>query len=209
MRLVAMSDTHGKHAHVMVPDGDVLVHAGDATPNGKIVDVKKFAGWYGSLPHAHKIFVAGNHDFGFENEDQEKCRKIIRDNGITYLQDQACIINGLKFYGSPWQPDFHNWAFNLPRGTALKAVWNRIPLDTDVLITHGPPHGMMDRTEQGLNVGCMDLMLRLPDLRLRAHIFGHIHEGYGIKVGLIATYVNASICTPAYNATNAPIVVDV
>jgi len=139
---------------------------------------------------------------------------------VIYLQDSGCEIEGLRFWGSPWQPWFMDWAFNLPRkGEKLRAKWNLIPMDTDVLITHGPPYGVLDEVrprmtawgpaEEGSgHLGCEELAIRLAAVRPRVHVFGHIHDGYGIHKQAGTTYVNASICTEEYRPTNPPIVID-
>jgi len=121
LRCVAISDTHNYHGQIDVPDGDVIIHSGDATGRGYLHEVEEFARWFGELPHAHKIFVSGNHDFLFEKKPGE-ARDVIERRGIHYLQDGEIIIEGIKFYGSPWQPRFYDWAFNLDRGEPLRQV---------------------------------------------------------------------------------------
>jgi Icc-related predicted phosphoesterase len=125
-----------------------------------------------------------------------------------YLQDEPVEIEGLKFYGSPWQPWFLDWAFNLERGESLRKVWARIPEDTDVLVTHGPPHGILDRTTRGEPVGCEDLRARVEELRTPLHLFGHIHEGYGTERRGQTLFVNASSCTVSYRPLQAPVILD-
>jgi predicted phosphodiesterase len=197
MRLVCISDTHDQHAELRVPDGDVLIHAGDATRRGSERALRAFDAWLGSLPHRHKLLVAGNHDFGFQ-----------RDADAASWITCAHYLDGVRFYGSPWQPWFHDWAFNLPRGQALRAVWDRIPPDTDVLITHSPPHGVLDRTIHGEAVGCEELARAVARVRPRVHVFGHIHEGYGVLEQDGTRFVNASSCDVRYRPVQPPIVVD-
>jgi predicted phosphohydrolase len=177
LRLVIISDTHGLHESVSVPDGDILVHAGDITMDGRLSDAVAFDRWLGALPHRRKVVIAGNHDFCFER-DPAKSRACLTN--AIYLQDEAAEIEGLKFYGSPWQPWFFDWAFNLARGPELRAKWNLIPADTDVLVTHGPPQGCLDMTRRGEPVGCADLAAAVRRLKPRLHVFGHIHEAYEI-----------------------------
>jgi hypothetical protein len=131
-RFIFLSDTHGLHEEIAVPDGDILIHAGDFGRRGTLAELVQFHAWLLRQPHKHKIFVAGNHDWCFETQPNA-ARDTMR--GVTYLQDEAVTILGLKFYGSPWQPRFLDWAFNLDRGEPLKRVWAKIPADTDVLIT--------------------------------------------------------------------------
>jgi len=215
MRMICMSDTHNKKPR-QVPDGDVLVHAGDATIMGSLGEIRTFAKWFGALPHANKIFVPGNHDWGFDKNNPGLihplvARSILEYAGVTVLVDASVKLSGLNFYGSPWQPEFHGWAFNLPRGLALRNKWDAIPQETNVLITHGPAAGVRDSVAGGPPLGCEDLrdcVMRLPDLK--AHVFGHIHDGYGTThdslLGMVR--VNASICNENYDAVNFPIAVD-
>ncbi len=214
-KIVAISDTHALHEKMgQIPDGDILIHAGDLTNHGELSDVQSFNKWLGALPHKHKVVIAGNHDFCFEKRASQ-ARSLITN--AHYLEDQALTIMGVKIYGSPWQPWFYDWAFNLRRGPALAAVWAKIPLDTDVLVTHGPPFGILDCTVGKEQVGCADLLARIQDLpQIKCHIFGHIHEAYGAvtvcdKVRFKSPsiqFVNASICTLNYRPSNAAVVIE-
>lgn len=204
-RLVLISDTHCLHDGLDIPDGDILVHAGDLTNRGTVSEVADFSTWLKGLPHKTKIVIAGNHDFCFENA-ANVCRDIL--GPIIYLQDESVQIDGLKFYGSPWQPTFFNWAFNLDRGEQIAQKWALIPEDTEILITHGPPFGILDRTREGLAVGCEDLLERLSVINPKLHVFGHIHEGYGVSERRGTIFVNASIRNRNCNPINPPIVID-
>jgi Icc-related predicted phosphoesterase len=205
VRIVAISDTHGQHRKLWIPPGDILVHAGDITWNGDPAEVKDFNAYLGRLPHRHKVVIAGNHDFCFEN-DPDTTRALLTN--CIYLQDESVVLEGLRFYGSPWQPWFYDWAFNLPRGAALKAKWDLIPPDTNVLITHGPPAGYGDLTSFNDHAGCSDLLDTVKRIRPRVHIFGHIHEGAGVIREADTTYINASTCDALYQLANKPIVYD-
>ena len=202
MKLIAITDTHGLHRSLEIPNGDVLIHAGDLTRHGTLDDVRDFNDFLGTLPHPHKIVIAGNHDFCFES-NREACEEIM--TSCIYLQDQEVVIDGVKFYGSPWQPWFYDWAFNLQRGPEIRAKWELIPEDTDVLITHGPPYGFGDLTTRGKNVGCTDLLETVERIKPAFHIFGHIHEGHGINSNETTTFINASICDHLFQAVNPPI----
>jgi Icc-related predicted phosphoesterase len=210
-RIVAISDTHSRHQQFKdIPDGDILIHAGDATVRGDVQEVVEFNHWLGTLPHKHKIFVAGNHDFLFERAP-ELARTLITN--AIYLRDSFRIVEGLKIYGSPWQPRFFDWAFNLDRGPELRRKWEMIPDDTDVLITHGPPKGILDLVADRWTgtyeaVGCEELLPIVQRIRPRVHIFGHIHAGYGQVEQGGTTFINASSCNEAYKIVNAPIVLD-
>ena len=205
MRIVALSDTHGLQAGLEVPPGDLLLHAGDLCSRGTLEELAEAADWLRSLPHRHKVIIAGNHDFCLEQQPQQAQALL---HGLTYLQDETISIEGLQLYGSPWQPWFHDWAFNLRRGEPLRKVWASIPEQTQVLLTHGPPHGVLDRTFDGRLVGCEELSARLAAVRPRLHVFGHIHEGYGQTVREDTLYLNASVCTLRYQPTQPPWVVD-
>lgn len=217
MRIVCLSDTHTERERVVVPDGDVLVHAGDLTYRGRPDEIGYELDWLASLPHPHKVFIAGNHDWGFQNEYSVQVRLHAARRSLIYLQDSGTDIDGVAFYGSPWQPWFHDWAFNLPRnGPELEAKWAAIPDDTEVLITHGPPHGIRDKVGSAYlragspeRAGCEKLRDRIKQLSfLRLHVFGHIHEAHGTAERGGVKYVNAAICNRQYYPTNPPIVVD-
>lgn len=211
MRIVCISDTHNQK--IEVPDGDILVHAGDATNNGSIEELSEFFSWFGSFPHRTKVFVAGNHDVLFEKEPK-RAKELVADS-VIYLQDTFTQIAGLKFYGSPWQPVFFEWAFCLRRGSQLAEKWRLIPEDVDVLITHGPPYGLLDEVFRNGNVaheGCEELRKRVEMLsqkKLKLHIFGHIHSGYGVKEAFDIKFVNASICDEENIARRKPIVIEI
>jgi predicted phosphohydrolase len=175
--LVAMADTHGYHKKLKVPDGDILIHAGDLTEMGTLEQLTEVRDWLLSLPHAHKVVIAGNHDFGLQ-DDAERCRALFGPP-LIYLEDQLATVAGLRIWGSPWQPWFHSWAFNLPRGPEIAAKWALIPTGVDVLVTHGPPAGYGDLCFHGERVGCEDLLRELDRVKPRLHLFGHIHEDKG------------------------------
>ena len=210
MRLVCISDTHSMHRRITdLPEGDVLIHAGDCLGAGTLQNVEDVNDWLGTLPHRHKIVIAGNHDWVFQ-EAPDLARAALTN--AIYLEDDGIEINGLRFWGSPWTPTFMDWAFMLDRGQPLYDHWQQIPQNTDVLITHGPPHCIADEVETGLrrlNVGCSDLLDRIDDLSLKAHIFGHIHEGYGEVVLGGTHFVNASTCDERYRPINPPILLEI
>jgi predicted phosphodiesterase len=202
MRLVLVSDTHNQQRSLHLPGGDALVHAGDFTMGGSVAEVAAFGEWLGERPHPYKIVVAGNHDFLFEREPR-RARSLLPED-VHYLRDSEVTIDGLRFWGAPWQPWFLDWAFNLRRGEEIAAKWALIPEGVDVLITHGPPRGTADRTVNGEDVGCADLGAAMARVKPRLCVFGHIHEGYGVY----GDKVNASICDERYRPTRKPIVVD-
>jgi Icc-related predicted phosphoesterase len=205
MRIVAISDTHTLHNQTRIPDGDVLIHAGDFTERGTLTEVLDFELFLRKLPHKYKILIAGNHDFYFENFPHQ-AKEIV--SKYIYLLDQQVVINGVKIYGSPWQPTFQNWAFNLNRGAEIKAKWDLIPPDVDVLVTHGAPYGIGDQTIEGEKIGCEDLLSAVQRIKPKYHVYGHIHEGYGQRVIGETNFLNVAICNRHYQATNSPTIID-
>lgn len=204
-RIVCISDTHNRHKKIAIPDGDILIHAGDMSGRGLPDEIRAFDRFLMTLPHPHKVVIAGNHDFLFEKEP-ERARALMAH--CIYLQDQEATVCGLRIWGSPWQPWFFNWAFNLARGPEIAAKWSLIPDGIDILVTHGPPLGHGDRVDRGEAVGCADLLQAIRRVRPKLHIFGHIHEGYGITEAEGTRFINASTCTLDYEAKNPPIVID-
>ncbi len=187
--IVCVSDTHGYHTETAIPPGDILVHAGDLTRHGELADVEEFDRWLAGLPHPYKVVVAGNHDWCFQTRPAEARARL---RHAVYLQDEAAVVEGVRFYGSPWQPWFLDWAFNLPRGPDLAAKWALIPDGTEVLVTHGPPFGVLDQTRRGDRVGCVDLLARVRQVRPGLHVFGHIHEAAGVVRDGGTLFVNAA-----------------
>ncbi len=215
MILTILSDTHNKHKHIKgdLKGGDLLLHAGDLSSMGYEHEIKEFAKWYNGLEnYTTKVFIAGNHDWGFQN-NVEKTKEILETyKDINYLEDEYLgIIEGgepeIKIWGSPWQPEFYNWAFNLPRkGEELKAKWNMIPEDIDILITHGPAWGFLDDVEGNRNVhlGCELLAERIKQIKPKIHICGHIHTGYGHYYDGHTHYFNAAVLNERYNYAHLP-----
>jgi Icc-related predicted phosphoesterase len=216
MRLVITSDCHGRLQEAELPEGDILILAGDVLPNRfskpehdayfQLNELQSLDSYCGSLKFSRVLMIAGNHDWVFE-VDKLAHRKL---QHITYLEDSGIEINGVRFYGSPHQPWFYNWAFNLPRGgKELAHCWSLIPDHTDVLITHGPPMGILDQpfgTRE--HVGCELLLQRVQELKPKVHAFGHIHGSYGRKRIGDTLFVNASLCSETYRPTNSPHIVD-
>jgi predicted phosphodiesterase len=179
VRIVAMADTHLRHEGLRVPDGDVLVHAGDLLAHGSLDELARAADWLRNFPHPVKVVVAGNHEICLQKRPAE-ARALLE--GFVYLEDSAAEIHGLIFHGSPWQPRFRIWAFGASRGAELASKWALIPPRVDVLVTHGPPHGYGDRIvwrDLVRQVGCVDLLARVREVKPRLHLFGHIHQAPG------------------------------
>lgn len=215
-KIVVISDTHGQHLGMQIPDGDILIHCGDFSSHGQYIDAVKFVNWFGAQRHKHKIFIAGNHDFYFERGNPSDIDSFLKTMppAVHYLQDNGIELEGLKFWGSPVQPTFFNWAFNRDRGEQIKKHWDLIPEGTDVLITHGPPHKICDIAPSGngfyKNVGCVDLLNATLKIKPKLHVFGHIHfSGGNSFISPKTIYANASICDEDYLRNNKPLVIDV
>lgn len=232
IRFVCISDTHGKieGSKLHMPQGDVLLHAGDFTQKGHMNEIQKFNSYLGALPYKVKVVIAGNHDLTFDDNITEASLRTfgvqkstvesyLSERGLKsvkqmltsaiYLEDSLVTVCGIKIYGAPWQPVFCDWGFNLNRGEDILKKWQTIPADLDILMTHGPPVGHGDLTGGNNNVGCVELLNTVQKrVKPKFHVFGHIHEGYGVTSDGSTTFINASTCTRRYLPTNAPIVFD-
>jgi predicted phosphodiesterase len=213
VRIVCLSDTHDRHDGIAVPNGDLLIHAGDLTRNGDDPSIRAGFAWLSQLPHNRIIFVPGNHDFAFERWPGLVETLALEFPRVEVLINRGTTLRMRGIYGSPFQPWFCDWAFNFARGPAggdeARTCWSRIPGDTEILITHGPVRGILDKTWDGEHVGCPQLLDRIGTLeKLRLHICGHIHEAYGTQQIGNVLYVNASTCDLLYKPVQIPIVVD-
>lgn len=206
MKIVAISDTHNKHNEIKLPEGDMLIISGDVTGRGKLSEINSFFMWLNKVDFKYKILVAGNHDFCFEEQKQLMLEDMKGIKNLTYLEDEFVEIEDVKIYGTPYQPWFYDWAFNLPVGsTALKKKWELVPNNIDILVTHCPAYGILDMTLEGTLTGCRLLKEELSRIQPKYHVFGHIHEAYGEVIIDNTTFINASICNRDYNAVNKPI----
>ena len=205
MRIVLWSDTHGLHEQCVLPEGDLLVFAGDLAARGTLAELAAFDAYLGRLPHPQIIVIAGNRDYFFARRPEESRRLL---SHAVYLQDEETTLGGLRIFGSPWQPPFMDTAFNLPRGAPLREKWSAVPEGIDVLVTHTPPSGIGDRTRSGLSVGCSDLLVAVRRIRPRLHVFGHVHEAYGEYPQEGIRFCNASATDASMRIAHEPIVVD-
>ena len=215
MIITVISDTHGKHNEITqdLPGGDLLLHAGDISSMGYQHEVQQFCKWFNNVDnYDHKIFIAGNHDWGFQN-NVEKIMEIVNSyKTITYIQDETVSVGDdekmVNVYGSPWQPEFYNWAFNLPKnGVELATKWDAIPDNTDILITHGPAFGVLDTVAGKMwdNLGCQLLTDKIKTIKPKIHLCGHIHSGYGYFFDGDTHFLNASVLNETYQYTNKPL----
>ena len=199
MKITLISDTHTQHDKLRLPGGDLLIFAGDFMSSGySKTEVINFLGWLDEQPYDFIVFIAGNHDRWVENFNEDFRGLLTGYKNIEYLQDEWIIIDGVKIYGTPWQPWFHNWAFNLQRGEALQKKWDMIPEDADILITHSPPFRILDKCEDGYRAGCENLLNRLNVVKPKINVFGHIHEACGHVYQDGTHFFNASVLDARY-----------
>jgi predicted phosphodiesterase len=198
-----------------LPGGDILLCAGDISSRGYTHELEDFFEWYDGINnYDHKIFISGNHDFGFQDNPDKIKGLLTGYKTIDYLQDEYMGIQDgdepeLKIWGSPWQPEFHNWAFNLPRGEKIKEKWDLIPNDVDILITHGPAFGKLDYVSYNrINVGCEELLKKIEEVKPKLHISGHIHEGFGYIFNGETHFFNAAVLNDRYEFRNKPMTID-
>ena len=197
MKIVCISDTHTMHSNIIIPkDADIIIHAGDFTYQGLGQESLDFLRWFKKLRIKHKILIFGNH----EVHNYEMAKLYCEENNITLLHNSHVVIDGYKIFGSPNSNKFgHGWAYNSTE-SELKDIYATIDDDVDIVVTHGPSFGNLDKTRQGLNVGSIELNKRLSELKnLKLHVTGHIHEDRGTKLCESYLCVNASICGIPYS----------
>jgi Icc-related predicted phosphoesterase len=222
LKIISISDTHTCHDEINIPAGDILIHSGDFSSIGREKEVIDFIDWFQKQSHKYKIFIAGNHDKCFDTKFNDSSFNLTKPNWLQdilnnlknntfYLEDSLIEIEGINIYGSPWTPWFHGdyWAFNKHKSD-ITDIWNKIPKETDILITHGPPYGILDYIpSQRKRVGCDQLINRIRSSNIKLHFFGHIHESYGKFVDYEnRTFVNSCILNEFYDVINKPIIID-
>jgi len=226
LKIVCISDTHAKTIpDEQMPAGDVLVHAGDVTNNGKRLQMESMSEWFrhlANIKYSHIVWVGGNHDFmldAFRTEQNEYAidGRLFHHPNIHYLRDSGITIGGKHFWGTPWTIS-GDWAFSEMNRAHRRDIFNKIPLHTNVLISHGPPYSILDRCDGAHgygSVGDMELLGAVERVRPQLHVFGHIHDGYGMtKIGG-TTFVNAAVTrvkpseADPYPLQNPPIVVEI
>lgn len=212
MIVVMTSDTHNLHLYNKmpeVPEGDVLVHCGDATMGGRRSEIKDFARWLCLQKHKRKVFVPGNHDWFFQRTLSSRHAWASELPGVDVLVDDEVVIDGVKFWGSPYQPEFMNWAFNVP-ASSRKFHFSKMPWDVDVLITHCPPERILDEVPSGENVGCPELAKIVLERKPKVHCFGHIHHSYGHWNDPVTgiKFYNCAMASERYIPVNPPHVVE-
>ena len=209
MKIVCISDTHGMEDQLQMPPGDLLIHAGDITNKGEISQLAKFNDWLRQQDYEKIVVIPGNHDRSIPKD--KRASEILTH--CDFLIDSSTSFRGLKIYGSPWTPWFggHYWVYNRKRGPSINDAWVKIPNDTDILVTHGPPYGILDRVSRTIEgQGCKDLLRHVRRVKPKLHVFGHLHDNHGQKFlhGSNILFVNATSCNEAYEPINPPIVVE-
>jgi Icc-related predicted phosphoesterase len=228
MTITTISDTHTLHYTARLEGGDILIFAGDMSHTGKHKEVGDFIEWLirQATRYKHVIFISGNHDKCFDPEiggeymfdsDEMKVKPLwLRllltslPKNVHYLENESVEIEGLKIWGSPITPTYgYNWAFNVDRGEDIAKVWKEIPMDTDIVVTHGPAAYKLDHVPRNMEyTGCEDLRYVIDEIKPKLHICGHIHEGYGIDYNENTVFVNASYITYNYRPINKPQVIE-
>jgi predicted phosphodiesterase len=236
MRITHISDTHNKHNQLTadLPGGDLIIHSGDISSIGRKSEIERFVRWFGNLPYTYKVFIAGNHDLSFESEVLYRKKEQYFDGtsdwdlpavdgkpewlvnmlsiglgGIIYLENESIDIEGVKIWGSPYSARFgREWAFNIDRGEDSREMWGTIPPDANIIVTHGPIFGVVDRTNNNMNVGCEDLRETVMNLEPDFHLCGHIHEARGYVQFGKTHCINGSNLSLSYEYKNKPITFD-
>lgn len=219
MKIVAISDAHGKWNKVVIPECDLLISAGDYSFNGEDHMVRDFHKWMNKQPAKHKISVQGNHEKRVESNfilskqmAEEACP------GVHFIDEGPIDIENIKIWCSAITPFFFNWAWNRHPGQEIQKHWDRIPNNIDILVTHGPVYGLLDgvpyfdQTSGEMSIrhcGCKQLFNKTMMIAPKVHVCGHIHEGYGETVFGNTKFINASICDAEYRPVNKPIVFEI
>lgn len=225
LKICFFSDPHGFHYEFELPECDIAICPGDISLRGHRHEVNSFLEWFDKQPAKHKVFIAGNHDYWFDKNHPRSINYKLEDDshldvipeGIIYLENSDVTIEGIKIWGSPVTPWFHNWAFNmLPED--LETFWDQIPDDADIVVTHGPcANTILDKCKSGERVGCPSLTKRIANIRPKILAFGHIHEAYGIDdkyipdadgVEKVTKLINCSVLNVQYYRENEPVLID-
>lgn len=223
MQVLAISDTHGLHHSIWEKvleqidpaEFDMIVHSGDISSMGETAQVMSFMEWFGNLPFKNKVFILGNHEVLIEdNQTEELIRKVASTYPNThFLHHETVEIEGFKIFGSPYTPYFKGWAYNVDRRD-LHNYWDEIPLDVDLIITHGPPFGLGDAVGYKKTMRCGDIALlnKINEIlywskKNIVHQFGHIHDSkgsYQLQDSPNIQFVNASCLTDSYTIQGKP-----
>lgn len=209
LKISCISDTHCNHSKLVIEPCNILLHAGDYSSMGRISETKAFLEWFSNQPATHKIFIDGNHD-GLSQDNPSIFDSLLEEYpGVTYLRNEMAIVEGLKIWGRAITPTFGNWWHMADRGSPMmKSSLEIIPEGIDILLTHGPALGILDRTAHGHNAGCEDMLLELQRIKPRFVVFGHIHEAVGNVIIDGIRYINAAVLNERYRLQNKPTVIE-
>lgn len=196
MKILHLSDTHSQHHKLKkLPDADIIIHSGDVSFAGSESEIVDFIEWFCHLPYRYKIFIAGNHDnfLYAANIDglPENC---------FYLCNSKIEIEDKTFYGNPLFME------DIISGEYEDNI-NKIPSGIDVLITHQPPHTILDLSGN-INYGSRELLEKVLEIKPKYHLFGHIHDAYGLQKQSEITFINSAVLDANYNLTNKPSLFD-
>jgi len=220
-KICCISDTHQKHEQLTLPESDILIHSGDFTNKGNYFAIRDFLSWFVKQPAKYKIFISGNHEIGLERGPTKEAKQdliksyVSVNENLYYLENSGISIEGMNIYGSPFTPYFYDWEWNVPRGAEIAKKWEAIPDSTNILITHGPPHSILDlidsfSNERDIHQGCEELLKKVDSLpALKLHVFGHLHlQGCNQFILNNKIFVNAAMCDDKHKIRSNPIVVD-
>jgi len=215
LQIVALSDSHNATKRVEIPDGDILIHAGDFSFQGKSLEIQDFIEWLKDQPHKHKLWIAGNHEWGIEDYPSN-ANVIDNETNSTYIHDKVIEIEGLKFLGCNFTPEFNNWAFNLTERQS-KIYWENAP-EADVVVCHGPPHTILDSVTPEYKykrpLGCKHFLSYIERVKPKVAIFGHIHGGFGHETikwndDSETECFNVSVMNEQYQLTNPVTIIEI
>ena len=229
IRFVCISDTHGQFKDIKLPKGDVLIHCGDFSSKGSKKEIKEFSKWLGKQDFLQRVVIAGNHEFSFDleyeeilkerfsykptfpsNEDFKEVKSLLTN--CIYLEDQETDIFGYKVYGTPWQNEYSRSAFQR-KPEICDSKFDKIPKNIDILISHSPPYGFCDEpSKAGIDhAGSKYLAQKVcEDIKPIVHVFGHLHEAYGVKFGgsCGTIFANVASCNRAFRIEHRPVIFD-
>ena len=224
LKIINFSDTHNMHSHIILPECDIAIFAGDMSGRGDKKDIYNFLNWYSKqVQCTYRIFICGNHDICFDPKFEDLTHastwlpEIFKEfhvneenSNFIYLENSSVEIMGLKIWGSPITPWFHGdrWGFNKYRGDEINEVWKKIPIDSSIIVTHGPCAYIGDYVPYNNDyVGCEKLRDVVQFIKPKLFVCGHVHEAYGIEERYDTVYVNAAVLDQMYEPRNPPIIV--
>ena len=215
-KIIALSDSHNATKRVEISDGDILVHAGDFSFEGKESEIQDFIEWMKEQPHKHKLWIAGNHERGIE-DFPDNAEIVDKETGATYIHDKVVEVEGLKFFGSNFTPEFNNWAFGLTDRQS-KIFWENAP-EADVVVCHGPPYTILDSVTSEYKherpLGCKHFLSYIERVKPKVTIFGHIHGSGGMHKtiewddGSKTECYNVSVMNEQYQLTNPSTIIEI